>query len=289
MAIAAPAAWALPHVTSVREREIVPGGTLTVHTTGMASLPCESLLVFIDGTAMPGVRATCAKDDARFKLTVSDENARTWRTLLGHPRGFTRPVSVSVGGNVWQQFPTDVEEMPLRLVRGWRLTLVLVLAILAIAAIAVVRQRTSALANLPRFQMAFFLVVVAVSYGWLWATTGELDTLNLTAFALIGIGAGTAIGNAAFGGRSHVSVADAVRQIAGAVQGGVTAPVETKVAFGIHSLQAAACTFIFGILFFAHVYRNAEMPEFGAAELLLLGISGGTYLALAFAPAPAHA
>jgi hypothetical protein len=285
MALVASAARALPNVASVAEREIVPGGTVTVHVTGLSPLPCESLVLFIDGTAMPGLRATCTKSDARFPLTVSDDNTETWRTLVSRPLGFTRPVSVSVGRNAFEQFPTDVLEMPLRLVRGWRFALVIALAILMMAAITIVRLRTNALTNLPRFQIAYFLVVVGVSYGWLWATTGELDTLNLTAFALLGIGAGTALGNAAFGGESHASIMNAAKQIAGAAQNGVAAPVETEVAFGIHSLQTAACTVVFGIVFFAHVYRNGEMPQFGTAELLLLGISGGTYVAFAFAPA----
>jgi hypothetical protein len=242
-------------------------------------------VLFVDGTALDGLRAACTATDARFALTVTPANADAWRTLFGRPRGFTRGVSVSVGPNDYTQLPTDLIDFPLRLVRGGRLAIVAILTLLALAAIVMVRLRTTLLANLPRVQIAYFFVIVAASYGWLWATTGELTTLNFTAFALIGIGAGTTLGNAAFGSSSRVSAADAAKRIANAAQSGVDAPVETRVAFGIHTLQAAALTIVLGIVFAASVYRNAEMPQFGRQELLLLGISGGTYLALAFGPA----
>jgi hypothetical protein len=285
MAIA-PSSFAAPHVQSVAEREIVIGHPLTVRVAELRSLDCKSLVLFIDGMPLRDLRASCTATEARFELAVTRENAGEWRLLFGRARGFTRRVSVGVGPNDEAQLPTDVLQMPLRLIRGWRIALVALFAIIAIAAIVVLRRRTNVLTNLPRLQIAFFLAVVGVSYGYLWATTGEVDTLNLTAFALLGIGAGTAIGNAVFGSGKPVSVADAAQRIANVAQSsGIQAPAETQVTFGLHSLQAAACTIIFGLVFLFAVYRNAEMPEFGTQELLLLGISGGTYIAFAFAPA----
>jgi hypothetical protein len=279
-------ALASPHVVSVAEREVVPRGTLTVRVAELPSLRCDTLVLFIDGSALDGLRPACTATDARFALAVTSANANVWRTLFGRPHGFTRGVSVSVGPNDYTQLPTDVIGFPLRLVHAGRFALVAILTLLALGAIVIVRLRTTLITNLPRLQIAFFFVVVGASYGWLWATTGELTTLNFTALALLGIGAGTTLGNAAFGSSSRVSAADAAKRIANAAQSGVAPPVETRVVFGIHTLQAAALTIVLGVVFIASVYRNAEMPQFGSQELLLLGISGGTYLAFAFGPAP---
>lgn len=286
--VAAAFASAAPHVQSVAERRAVVGGTLTLRIPELASLPCKSLILYLDGTPIRGLGATCKGDEVRFTLARNSQNIAAWRTLFTKPRGFSRKVSVSVGSTLRQQLPTKVVEHPLTIVRGWRITLVIFLTLIALTAVAFVRLRTELLTNLPRLQIAYFLVIIGAAYGWLWSTTGELATLNATALALLGIGAGTALGDAALGTDNRVSVRTAGERIAGAAQNGVAAPVETQVVRGVHSLQAGACTLIFGIVFLASVYRNAEMPAFGQEELLLLGISGGTYIAFAFAPSSSH-
>jgi hypothetical protein len=47
-----------------------------------------------------------------------------------------------------------------------------------------------------RRQMAFWFFLVIASYFFLWIVTGDMDTLNASVLALIGISAGTALGSA---------------------------------------------------------------------------------------------
>jgi hypothetical protein len=50
--------------------------------------------------------------------------------------------------------------------------------------------------SLARGQMAFWFFLVIASYFFLWIVTGDMDTLNPSVLALIGISAGTALGSA---------------------------------------------------------------------------------------------
>lgn len=51
--------------------------------------------------------------------------------------------------------------------------------------------------SLARCQMAFWFVLVTVSYVSIWVTTGALDAISDSALALIGIGTGAALGSVA--------------------------------------------------------------------------------------------
>ena len=50
--------------------------------------------------------------------------------------------------------------------------------------------------SLARGQMAFWFFLVIASYFFLWVVTGDMNTLNSSVLALIGISAGTALGSA---------------------------------------------------------------------------------------------
>src|SRR6185295_10068990 len=50
--------------------------------------------------------------------------------------------------------------------------------------------------SLSRFQMGFWFFLVIAGYVFAWVVTGELDTITDSILALIGIGAGTALGAA---------------------------------------------------------------------------------------------
>src|SRR6185369_11551685 len=50
--------------------------------------------------------------------------------------------------------------------------------------------------SLARFQMAFWFIFVVGSFIFIWLITGAQDTITTTTLALIGIGAGTALGAA---------------------------------------------------------------------------------------------
>ena len=49
---------------------------------------------------------------------------------------------------------------------------------------------------LAKTQMAFWFILIAGAFAFLWVTTGNIDTINKTCLVLLGIGAGTALGAA---------------------------------------------------------------------------------------------
>lgn len=60
--------------------------------------------------------------------------------------------------------------------------------------------------SLARGQMAFWFFLVIASYFFLWIVTGDMNTLNTSVLALIGISAGTALGSAFVDAAKPVSV-----------------------------------------------------------------------------------
>jgi hypothetical protein len=270
---------ATPQVRSIAEPEVQVGKTLTLRVDNLAAADCKSLVLFVDGLPIDGVPPDCSKaGEVRYTLAVNEKNADAWHTLFARAPGCCRDVSVSAGTGI-RQLPTDVLSERMQIVNGVRWLVTIVIALLAVVAICILRWRTTLLTNLPRLQIAFFAVVILVAYGYIWSTTGEAATLNGSALALLGIGAGTVVGNAILASARRVTIAGAAQAIANT---GIAAPSETAVRFHLHALQSAVWTVVIGVIFVGAAYRTLQMPDLDGRVLLILGISAGTYLAFAF-------
>ncbi|HEX7192539.1 MAG TPA: hypothetical protein VF381_13310 [Thermoanaerobaculia bacterium] len=268
-----------PRVRSVVQPDVRIGETLTLKVDNLAPADCKSFVPFIDGLAIDGLTPDCSHaGEIRYTLAVNDKNAEAWHQLFARAPGCCRDVSVSAGTGV-HEIDTAVLAMPMRIINRVRWLITIVLTLLAIVAILFLRWRTTLLANLPRMQIACFALAIGIAYGYIWSTTGEVATLNGSALALLGIGLGTAAGSAILSSGKRVSVATAAQALANV---GVEAPVETAVRFNLHSLQSAVWTAIIAFIFIGAVYRSLELPELSEQVLAILGISGGTYLALSF-------
>lgn len=268
-----------PHVRSVSQPEVRIGDTLALRVDNLDPAQCQSFILFIDGMPIDGLKADCSRrGEVRYVLAVNKENAASWHELFARAPGCCRNVSVSAGTSVYQ-LDTDVLAIPMRIINRIRWAITIVLALLAVAGILFLRWRTNLLDNLPRMQIAGFALAVGIAYGYIWSTTGETSTINGSAITLLGIGLGTAAGNAILSSGKRVSVATAVQAVANQ---GIEAPVETPVRYGLHSLQSAVWTAIVAFIFMASAWREVEMPDLSQQVLAILGISAGTYLALSF-------
>ena len=127
--------------------------------------------------------------------------------------------------------------------------------------------------SLSLFQMAFWFFLVIAAYVFVWMITDELDTITESVLALIGIGAGTALGStlidqgkptAMASGPSQGFITDVLRDDSGSIS--------------LHRFQMFVWTLVLGVIFIASVYNNLSMPQFSATLLGLMGISSGTYL-----------
>src|SRR5207237_1744697 len=120
-------------------------------------------------------------------------------------------------------------------------------------AIALVRRMTSMLDSLARMQIAMWIVVIAASYAYIWSITGETETINATALALLAIGAGTAAGAAILKGSKTVDAKAVVQTLANASANDVT-PIEISGPTGLHALMIASWTVVLAIVFIATVF-----------------------------------
>jgi hypothetical protein len=147
-----------------------------------------------------------------FPLVRNEDSKEGWLHVLNQPV-FKRKVIVSVGfsngveidpvlSTDQQFFLTIIPHMHTAV--GLIVILGALIAFLALArhthiirdAVAPRRPDGQRPYSLARGQMAFWFFLVIASYFFLWIVTGDMDTLNTSVLALIGISAGTALGSA---------------------------------------------------------------------------------------------
>jgi hypothetical protein len=268
-----------PHVRSVAQPEVRIGETLTLRVDNLDAAQCKSLVLFVDELAINGLPPDCSRaGEVRYTPVVNEKNAEAWHHLFARAPGCCRQVSVSAGAGE-NELKSDVLSIQMRIINRVRWLVTIFGLLFATVAIVFLRWRTNTLTNLPRMQIAGSALAIAIAYGYIWSTTGEVATLNGSALALLGIGLGTAAGSAILSSGPRVSVVTAVQAIANE---GIEAPVETAVRFHLHELQAAVWTAVIGFIFIAAAYRSLVLPDLSENVFLILGISAGTYLALSF-------
>lgn len=148
-----------------------------------------------------------------FHLQITPENRETWIDLLGAPSGVKRPVTLSVGlenGSAFDSVHERENPLPLTVISPVY-GIVAALIVLATGTLLLWLVRKTNIIrdpgpppisgkkrpyNLGRAQMAFWFFLIYASYTTIWLITGALDTITSSLLALIGISAGTALGEA---------------------------------------------------------------------------------------------
>ena len=267
-----------PTVLSVVEPEAAIGQRITLRVSG--PLPeCKTLILFIQRSPMQGLPARCGAGTVAFDLAVNDKNAEKWHDILGG-HWLKRTVTVGVGPNVQLPYRSEVSEQPFLVLKAWRLAAIVLVTLILVAAIVVVRMKTAYLDTLPRMQIALWIAIIVASYAYIWSVTGETETINATALALIAIGAGTAVGTSLLGNAKTIGV-KTIAQGAQNLDSADVTPVESPSPTGLHAVMMAAWTVLLAIIFIATVVRHLIMPELSSNVLAIVGIVGGTYVAFA--------
>jgi hypothetical protein len=261
---------------------------------------CSGIVLFLDTLPMGLTPESCDVQGGtvRYLLERNDKNDSAWHWLLGNPRGFIRKIRVSVGtGDV--AISTKMTTFPLRVIPPIPFFIWLALTFAgAILFVNLCRNtglirggRTSALApaqkpySLAQFQMAFWFFLVIAAYVFMWMVTGELDTITESILALIGIGAGTALGSAMIDSSSSAASADnnvAASETDTVTRGFFQDVLNDGGGISFHRFQMFVWTLVLGVIFCASVYRHLAMPAFSATLLGLMGVSSGTYLGFKF-------
>lgn len=274
---------------------------------------CHGIVLYLDTMPlrqMPPESCNRYDGTVRFLLDrIPDGNDSAWHRLLGSPDGFIRKTRLSVGADDQFAYPTDVTAFPLKIIPAGRFYGFLVLLVVSAVAFLYLCRRTTMIRapvdpitgtrpySLSRFQMAFWFFLVIVGYVFMWLITGELDTITDSILALMGIGAGTALGAALIdsspaGTATQTTVAmtpstETVTSVSTPVAPPRPEPSkgflqdilsDSDSGISIHRFQMFAWTLILGVIFIGSVYKDLAMPEFSATLLGLMGISSGTYL-----------
>jgi len=271
---------------------------------------CHAIVLFLNGLPIRSLPPeSCNQYDGTVRYFLDrdpDTNDSEWHRLLGSPNGFVRRVRVSLGTSDQFAFPTDVTTFPLKVIPALRFyAFIALLAVFTVFFVHLCRTTSIIRASadpaiagarpysLSRFQMAFWFFIVIAGYVFMWLVTGELDTITDSVLALMGIGAGTALGAALID--SSAAGTTTTTTMTATSSSTVVAPVphappqpsegflrdvlsDSSEGISIHRFQMFAWTLILGVIFAASVYKDLAMPEFNATLLGLMGISSGTYL-----------
>jgi hypothetical protein len=274
-----------------------------------------AIALFFDDRKIPGLSPHATPLDeskgpdgsVQFKLerfSVNQASVQTWADLLGGPsqsNGFSkRNTKVSIGLENGQPLATSVSDdksFQLRRLRSGWFWIATVLYLALFFALVVLAKRSDLLRDsgpapaptdgnpnprkafsLARCQMAFWFLLVIGAFFFIWLITVADDTIPASVLALIGIGAGAALGSALIdAGTNPRQSKGFILDILSDKDGD---PNKDGVVF--HRFQMAVWTIVLGIIFVYSVWKNLAMRDFDATLLALMGISAGTYLGFKF-------
>jgi hypothetical protein len=141
--------------------------------------------------------------------------------------------------------------------------------------------------SFSRSQFAFWTFIILISFIYIWIFTGDLNSINNTALILLGITSATIITSNLITTEEENNAINNTQIKADMLNAKVKGDNEKSNflqdilsdsnGISIHRLQAFVFNLVFGIAFFKSVLFNYAMPEFSSAQLILLGLSNGTY------------
>jgi hypothetical protein len=176
----------------------------------------NKLVPYINGRAIRGnypEELHLARGRLIFHLQITPESKDAWIDLLGEPHAVIRPVTLSAGLESGSSFDTVYQQdnrVPLTLISPvYGIVAILVIGVTLLLLVWLVRTTNIIRVpgpppvsgkkrpyNLGRAQMAFWFFLIYASYVTIWLITGTLDTITSSLLALMGISAGTALGEA---------------------------------------------------------------------------------------------
>lgn len=178
-----------------------------------------------------------------YHLEITPDNKKVWIDLLGAPHSMREPATISVGLEDGSAFKSvhGRGEQPI--------TLTVISPIYGLVALAVIFSTLTLLLwlvrktniirepgpppapgqrrpyNLGRAQMAFWFFLIYASYVTIWLITDALDTITSSLLALMGISAGTALGEALIDNGKDTAVTNQLQGLTAekqALQQGIT-------------------------------------------------------------------
>src|ERR1051325_1184121 len=171
-----------------------------------------------------------------YHLEISPDNKKVWIDLLGAPHSMREAATISVGledGSAFKSIHGRGEQPVTLTVISPVYGLVALVVILSTLALLlwlvrktnIIREPGAPPApgkrrpyNLGRAQMAFWFFLIYASYVSIWLITDALDTITASLLALMGISAGTALGEALIDNGKDTAAANQMQDLTAAKQ-----------------------------------------------------------------------
>lgn len=176
----------------------------------------KKLVPFINGRAIRGnypEEIHSSRNHLMFHLELTPDTKDVWNDLLGAPQGLLRPVAFTVGVEDKPPFDSAFDQshrLPLTVISPKYGVIALLLVLFTLILFFWLARTTNIIRetgtstvpgklrpyNLGRTQMAFWFFLIYMSYLVIWLITNALDTITPSLLGLMGISAGTALGEA---------------------------------------------------------------------------------------------
>lgn len=242
-----------------------------------------------------------ANEELTFQLARSADNGATIDLLLAHQLLQNKRTPIAIGLSNGQILATNpATTLRFRAFDGPEAVIVAAVAFLFLTLTIMLARRTPMLRDtignlagrswsLGRVQMAIWFSNIVIAYLFLWSVCGATPAVTTSVLALLGIGAGTALGSASIDAsrKTNEAVPDAAGPEAGTPRRGAIIASNFWVdilrehgteSVSFHRYQMVIWTVIMCFVFWGSVVHSLRMPDLDNVFLALQGITAGTYL-----------
>lgn len=193
----------------------------------------NKLVPYINGRAIKGnypEEIHLERGRVIFHLQITPESKDAWIDLLGEPNAMKRPVTLSTGletGSAFDSVHAKDNPVPLTVISPVYGILAILVILITFILLVWLARKTNIIRepgpppasgkrrpyNLGRAQMAFWFFLIYASYTTIWLITAALDTITASLLALMGISAGTALGEALIDNGKDTAKTNQVRDL----------------------------------------------------------------------------
>lgn len=257
----------------------------------------DAVQLHLDNVAMAALPVTVLQGSNPEERIVSfqllrqpqqEDNRASWDSLLSKQHGSYEmhlPLALAIGHDPQvsvqsvQPFRFFVMSQEAALItNGVCLLSFLGLYLLLICSSSALRESHNGVYSLGKSQMAFWGLLVLVSFLRLWVLTGTMEHIPDQVQVLLGISGTTGVGSILMtkqklkNKKPRLSNSTPKHFLRDLIDDG------TGTGISLHRMQVVIWSLILGMIFIQSVNKVMSMPEFSGTLLLLTGVSGGLYL-----------